>query len=332
VAEGAGEPAGGLTLEEMKSAAAEAGFDPELVERAAALVPHGASESVLERLIGGPLRVEQAISFPKELDEDAAVRLLSAVRSEAGRRGTGESSAVGMSWHSESEMDVVLVNAHAEANSTRVVASIDRHTGLLLTALGAAGGILASFLAAIGVAGETTISPYLVLGSGIAGSLALARAFWATSTRRVRKELDILIRTIDRSLRSGSAERPAVREALPKANLAEKLSQISEHWTPRLAARVNDTDVKLVKLQGDFVWHRHEHEDELFLVLQGRLLMQFRDREEWVEEGEYILVPRGVEHRPVAPEEVHVLLVEPSGTLNTGDVRSERTVDVVEPI
>ena len=121
-------------------------------------------------------------------------------------------------------------------------------------------------------------------------------------------------------------------EAPPKANLADKLRQITELWTPRLAARVNDTDVKLVKLQGEFVWHSHEAEDELFLVLKGRLLMQLRDREESIEEGEFIVVPRGVEHRPVAPEEAHVLLIEPTGTLNTGNVRSERTVDVVEPI
>ena len=115
-------------------------------------------------------------------------------------------------------------------------------------------------------------------------------------------------------------------------NLAEKLSRIGDFWVPRLAARVNDTDVKLVKLQGEFVWHRHDAEDELFLVLRGRMLMQFRDREEWVEEGEFIVVPRGVEHRPVAPEEAHVLLIEPTGTLNTGNVRNERTVEAVDPV
>ena len=117
-----------------------------------------------------------------------------------------------------------------------------------------------------------------------------------------------------------------------KVNLAAKLARIDDLWTPRLVAQVNDADVKLVKVRGEFVWHQHESEDELFLVLRGRLLMQFRDREEWLEEGECIVVPRGVEHRPVAPDEAHLLLVEPAGTLNTGNVRNNRTVDVVEPI
>jgi mannose-6-phosphate isomerase-like protein (cupin superfamily) len=115
-------------------------------------------------------------------------------------------------------------------------------------------------------------------------------------------------------------------------NIAEKLARISGHWKPRLVGRVNDVDIRLAKLKGEFIWHRHEHEDELFLVLKGRLLMQFRDRDEWIGEGELIIVPRGVEHRPVAPEEVHLLLVEPSGTLNTGNVRNERTVETIEPV
>lgn len=114
---------------------------------------------------------------------------------------------------------------------------------------------------------------------------------------------------------------------MEKINLAEKLSRFSERWSPKVVARVNDSAVKLVKLQGEFVWHHHEAEDELFLVLAGRLLIQFRDREVWLDPGELIVVPRGVEHRPVAAEEVHVLLVEPSTTLNTGNVRDERTVE-----
>src|SRR5262245_28311092 len=109
-------------------------------------------------------------------------------------------------------------------------------------------------------------------------------------------------------------------------NIKAKLAQFDEHWSPKLVAQINDTDIKLVKLQGEFVWHHHDEEDELFLVIKGRLLMQFRDREEWVEEGEFIVVPRGVEHRPVAPEPVHLMLIEPSGTLNTGNVINERTV------
>lgn len=115
-------------------------------------------------------------------------------------------------------------------------------------------------------------------------------------------------------------------------NIAEKLALFAEHWQPRLVAQVNDTDVKLAKLQGEFIWHHHEHEDEMFLVLAGRLLMQFRDREEWIGPGEFIVVPRGVEHRPVAPEEVHLMLIEPRGTLNTGNVVNERTIPEIKPV
>ena len=114
--------------------------------------------------------------------------------------------------------------------------------------------------------------------------------------------------------------------------IAEKLGRIDALWTPKRIARVNDTDVKLVRLQGEFVWHAHAGEDEMFLVLAGRLLMQFRDREQWIGPGEFIVVPRGVEHRPVAPEEVQLMLVEPAGTLNTGNVQNERTVTEVEAI
>ena len=119
---------------------------------------------------------------------------------------------------------------------------------------------------------------------------------------------------------------------MEKINIAEKFSLFEDHWSPRLVGQVNDTDIKFAKLQGEFVWHHHEAEDELFLVTKGRLLMQFRDREEWIEEGELIIVPRGVEHRPVAPEEVHLILIEPRGTLNTGNVTSERTVHDIRAI
>ncbi len=113
-------------------------------------------------------------------------------------------------------------------------------------------------------------------------------------------------------------------------NVAQKFSMFEDHWHPRLIARVNDTDVKITKLQGEFHWHQHDNEDELFFVIKGRLLMQFRDRDVWLEPGELIVVPRGVEHKPVAPEEVHLLLVEPSGTLNTGNVVNERTIAELE--
>lgn len=115
-----------------------------------------------------------------------------------------------------------------------------------------------------------------------------------------------------------------------KVNLKQKLSLFQEYWSPKIVGDLNGQHVKLVKVLGEFVWHQHEKEDELFLVLHGRLLMQFRDREVWLEAGEFIIVPHGVEHRPVAPEEVHLLLFEPSSTLNTGNVQNERTVSDLE--
>ena len=115
-----------------------------------------------------------------------------------------------------------------------------------------------------------------------------------------------------------------------KVNLLEKLSLFSDHWSPKVVGELNGQHVKLVKFQAEFVWHKHDGEDELFLVVNGRFRMDFRDHQVWVEQGEFLIVPRGVEHRPVAEEEVHVLLFEPAATLNTGDVRDERTVDQLE--
>jgi mannose-6-phosphate isomerase-like protein (cupin superfamily) len=117
-----------------------------------------------------------------------------------------------------------------------------------------------------------------------------------------------------------------------KVNLAEKLALFDDHWSPRVVGELNGQHVKLVKFRGEFVWHKHDHEDELFLVVKGRFRMDFRDREVRLEEGEFLIVPRGVEHRPIADEEVHVLLFEPASTLNTGDLRDERTVDMPERI
>ncbi len=111
-----------------------------------------------------------------------------------------------------------------------------------------------------------------------------------------------------------------------RINLAEAISSIDEHWSPRIAGQVNDSFVKLAKIQGEFIWHQHDEEDELFLVVKGRLLMQLRDRDLWLDEGEFTIIPRGVEHRPVAEEEVHLLLFEPATTVNTGEVVNERTV------
>jgi mannose-6-phosphate isomerase-like protein (cupin superfamily) len=112
---------------------------------------------------------------------------------------------------------------------------------------------------------------------------------------------------------------------MDKVNLQEKLASFSDHWNPRIVGELNGQHVKLVKFQGPFVWHHHDDEDELFLVVQGRFRMEFQDRDVWLEEGEFLVVPRGVEHRPVAEEEVAVLLFEPASTLNTGNVEEERT-------
>jgi mannose-6-phosphate isomerase-like protein (cupin superfamily) len=112
-----------------------------------------------------------------------------------------------------------------------------------------------------------------------------------------------------------------------KVALAAALAQVREPWQPMIVAELNGQQVKVARLRGEFVWHHHEHEDELFLVVRGRLRMEFRDRVVELGEGELIVVPRGVEHRPVAPEEVEIALFEPASTLNTGNVRNERTLD-----
>lgn len=114
---------------------------------------------------------------------------------------------------------------------------------------------------------------------------------------------------------------------MEKVNLAEKLSLFSDHWSPRIVGELNGQHVKVARLQGEFVWHHHDDEDELFLVISGSLRMRLRDREVTIDEGEFFIVPRGVEHQPVADEEVHVLLFEPATTLNTGNVRDDRTVE-----
>jgi mannose-6-phosphate isomerase-like protein (cupin superfamily) len=119
---------------------------------------------------------------------------------------------------------------------------------------------------------------------------------------------------------------------MEKVNLAQKFSLFGEYWSPKIAGELNDSHIKLVKVKGEFVWHHHEAEDELFLVVKGRLLMKLHDGDIWLEEGEFLIVPRGVEHCPVAPEEAHILLLEPKGTLNTGNVQNERTVEEVERI
>ena len=117
---------------------------------------------------------------------------------------------------------------------------------------------------------------------------------------------------------------------IEKINLAEKFSLFDEPWQPKIVAELNDAYVKVVKLEGGFVWHHHDDEDELFWVVSGRLRMELRDGDVILEPGELLVVPKGVEHRPVAEIETHVVLIEPKTTLNTGNVRDERTVDELE--
>ena len=119
---------------------------------------------------------------------------------------------------------------------------------------------------------------------------------------------------------------------MAKINVADKLASFSEHFTPKLIADVNGQSLKVVKALGEFVWHSHEDDDELFWVISGNLKMCFRDREVMVGPGEMIVVPRGIEHKPVAEEEVEVVLIEPAGLLNTGDAESELTVHNPERI
>jgi mannose-6-phosphate isomerase-like protein (cupin superfamily) len=113
-------------------------------------------------------------------------------------------------------------------------------------------------------------------------------------------------------------------------NIAEMFGRFREHWSPKIVGEVNGSYVKLAKLQGEFFWHHHEQEDELFLVVSGRLLLRLRDRDLWVGPGEFAIIPRGVEHLPIATEETQVLLLEPKSTLNTGNVRNARTLTELE--
>jgi mannose-6-phosphate isomerase-like protein (cupin superfamily) len=113
-------------------------------------------------------------------------------------------------------------------------------------------------------------------------------------------------------------------------NLQEKFAKFGDHWRPRVIGEVNDCAIKVVKLKGEFIWHHHDYEDELFLVVKGTLRMKFRDHESVVREGEFVIVPRGIEHQPVADQEVHLVLIEPKSALNTGNIVNERTVSELE--
>ncbi|MEZ4885781.1 MAG: cupin domain-containing protein [Chitinophagales bacterium] len=119
---------------------------------------------------------------------------------------------------------------------------------------------------------------------------------------------------------------------MQKVNIDSKLALFSDHWNPRIVGELNGQHVKLAKLKGEFVWHKHDEEDELFYILKGELQMEFRDRTVVLKKGEFLIVPRGVEHRPVAEEEVSLMLFEPVGTVNTGNEKSELTREELEQI
>jgi mannose-6-phosphate isomerase-like protein (cupin superfamily) len=119
---------------------------------------------------------------------------------------------------------------------------------------------------------------------------------------------------------------------MEKINLTEKFSQFAEHYHPKIAGELNGQMVKLVKFKGPFVWHHHDNEDELFYVVKGNFDMEFREKTVTINEGEFIIVPSGVEHRPNAKEEVHVMLFEPATTLNTGNVKNELTQEILKKI
>ncbi|NJM87822.1 MAG: cupin domain-containing protein [Hydrococcus sp. RU_2_2] len=119
---------------------------------------------------------------------------------------------------------------------------------------------------------------------------------------------------------------------MEKVNLADKFSRFSDYWNPKIVGELNGQEVKLVKLKGEFVWHHHENEDEMFFVIKGQLLMRLRDRDIVLNEGEFFIVPKGIEHQPIAQEEVYVMLFEPKTTLNTGNIQSDRTVKALQHI
>ena len=129
----------------------------------------------------------------------------------------------------------------------------------------------------------------------------------------------------------------ASEKSLAKVSLADKFSLFHDHFSPKIVGELNDSHVKLVKLQGEFVWHHHDHEDEMFLVVKGCLFMGLREaggaeREIAIHPGEFIIVPKGIEHKPRADEETHIMLLEPKSTLNTGNVRNERTVENLQSV
>lgn len=119
---------------------------------------------------------------------------------------------------------------------------------------------------------------------------------------------------------------------MEKVNLKQKMDAFNDYWSPKIVGDINDAYVKLVKLKGEFVWHMHEHEDEMFMVIKGSMVIKLRTKDVVLNEGEFFVIPRGVEHMPCAQDEVHVMLIEPKTTLNTGNVNNEKTVPVLDKI
>jgi mannose-6-phosphate isomerase-like protein (cupin superfamily) len=119
---------------------------------------------------------------------------------------------------------------------------------------------------------------------------------------------------------------------IEKVNIEQKFNLFQDYWNPKIVGELNNSYVKLVKVKGEFIWHHHETEDELFLIIKGRLLVKFQERNIWLEAGEFLIIPRGVEHLPIAEDEVHMLVFEPKSVLNTGNVQSEQTVPDLQHI
>src|SRR5579883_1915327 len=165
---------------------------------------------------------------------------------------------------------------------------------------------------------------------------SISRGSWSlscsVSTGDLRRSMGKTGGGRDRLHSSAQRNDPEATKMLSKVNLGQKLSLFSEHYRPKIVGELNGQYVKLVKFKGPFTWHHHDVEDEMFLVVKGRFKMELRDGDIWIEQGEFVIVPKGVEHRPVAEEEVHVLLFEPATTLNTGNVRNERTLEQLDRI
>lgn len=119
---------------------------------------------------------------------------------------------------------------------------------------------------------------------------------------------------------------------IQKVNLSEKFTLVNEYWSPKIVGELNESQIKVAKFKGEFTWHHHENEDELFLVVKGKLLMKLRDQDIEVNEGEFVIIPKGIEHMPVADDDAHIVLIEPKTTLNTGNVINDRTKNYLESI